>query len=42
MGLRVGERFPALTVQVVGGPRLTVPRDVAGANKVVLFYRGGW
>jgi hypothetical protein len=42
MALKTGDRFPELTVQTVDGRPLTIPQDVAGANKVILVYRGGW
>ncbi len=42
MTLRMGEQFPSLTVQTVNRGAMTIPQDVDGANKVILFYRGGW
>ena len=42
MAFRPGDQFPEMTVQTVVGRELTLPRDVEGANKVILFYRGGW
>jgi peroxiredoxin len=40
--LHNGDAFPALTVDVVGGDTLAIPRDLAGFYAVVLFYRGSW
>ena len=34
--------FPDLTVDVVGGHTLRLPRDLAGSYAVVLIYRGSW
>ena len=42
MTLRPGDRFPEMTVQTTDGRQLTIPQELPGANKVVLFYRGGW
>jgi hypothetical protein len=42
MALRTGERFPEMAVQTVDGGRMTIPQDVEGAYKAILFYRGGW
>ena len=42
MALKTGEHFPDLTTQTVDGRQLTLPRDLEGANKVILVYRGGW
>jgi peroxiredoxin len=40
--LQNGESFPDLTVDVVGGHPLRLPRDLAGSYAVVLIYRGSW
>ena len=40
--LHTGDRFPALTIDLVGGGRLALPGDLTGAYAVVLFYRGSW
>lgn len=40
--LHNGETFPDLTVDVVGGQTLRLPRDLAGSYAVVLIYRGSW
>ena len=42
MALRPGDRFPEMTVQSVDGRELKLPQAVQGANKMILFYRGGW
>ena len=40
--LNTGDRFPRLTLDLVGGGRLTVPDDLDAKYKVILFYRGHW
>ena len=40
--LQNGDLFPDLTIEVVGGGTLAIPRDLAGSYAVVLFYRGSW
>ena len=40
--LQNGDLFPDLTIEVVGGGALAIPRDLAGSYAVVLFYRGSW
>src|SRR5215468_7460807 len=40
--LQNGDIFPELTVQALGGGRLSLPGDLAGSFGVVLFYRGSW
>jgi peroxiredoxin len=40
--LQNGDRFPDLTIDIVGGRTLAIPRDLAGSYAVVLFYRGSW
>lgn len=40
--LHNGDAFPHVAVPRVGGGELVLPRDVAGAFSVVLFYRGSW
>ena len=40
--LQPGDRFPALTIQPVGGAPVDLPDALAGAYGVVLFYRGSW
>ena len=40
--LRNGERFPALSIPLVGGGEMVLPRDVEGSYSVILFYRGAW
>jgi peroxiredoxin len=40
--LHNGETFPDLTIDVVGGQTLRLPRDLAGSYSVVLIYRGSW
>jgi peroxiredoxin len=40
--LNAGDRFPSLTVPLVGGGSLTLPDGLHGHYGVVLFYRGSW
>jgi peroxiredoxin len=40
--LENGDRFPDMTIDVVGGRTVTLPRDLVGFYAVVLFYRGSW
>lgn len=40
--LQNGDVFPQLTVDLVGGGTLAIPRGLAGSYGVVLFYRGAW
>src|SRR5262249_38356848 len=40
--LQNGDIFPDLTLDVVGGRTIRLPRDLAGSYAVVLFYRGSW
>jgi peroxiredoxin len=40
--LDAGARFPDMTLRLLGGSQLAVPRDWAGHWGVLLFYRGHW
>jgi peroxiredoxin/GNAT superfamily N-acetyltransferase len=40
--LQNGDRFPDLSIPVVGGGTLVLPRDLEGSYSVILFYRGAW
>jgi peroxiredoxin len=40
--LGVGDKFPALPVDLPGGTTLQLPDALAGHYGVVLFYRGSW
>ena len=40
--LHNGDSFPPLTVNAVGGGRISLPDDLAGSYGVVLVYRGSW
>lgn len=42
MRLDNGDRFPALTADLVGGGTLELPGDTDPGWAVVLFYRGHW
>jgi hypothetical protein len=36
------DTFPALTLNLAGGGRLTLPEDLTTSYAIVLFYRGHW
>ncbi len=40
--LQQGDRFPTLTLKLVGGGAITLPDDMASRYLVLLFYRGHW
>ena len=40
--LDMGDVFPKVTVERVGGGTLTLPDDIDARYKVILFYRGHW
>lgn len=40
--LQNGDRFPDLSIPLVDGGELVLPRDVEGFYSVILFYRGAW
>ncbi len=40
--LGIGDRFPDLTVKLVGGGSLDLPAGLGGKYRVILFYRGHW
>ncbi len=40
--LENGQTFPTLTLDAVGGTRISLPGDLAGSFGVVLIYRGSW
>ena len=40
--LHPGDRFPTLTVALLGEDTLSLPDALAGSFGVVLFYRGAW
>ena len=40
--LGIGDRFPDLTVKLVGGGSLDLPAGLEGKYRVILFYRGHW
>jgi alkyl hydroperoxide reductase subunit AhpC len=40
--LKIGEVFPAYSVETVGGTVFRLPDNLAGEYSVILFYRGGW
>ncbi len=40
--LKIGDSFPTMTFNLVGGGASTVPDDLGDGYKIVLFYRGHW
>ena len=40
--LGIGDAFPDITLNVVGGGTLDLPGDLDTKYKVILFYRGHW
>ena len=40
--LQQGDRFPSITLNLVGGGQVRIPEDVPGRYASVLFYRGHW
>ena len=40
--LGIGDSFPYITLDVVGGGTLNLPGDLDTKYKVILFYRGHW
>lgn len=40
--LGIGDAFPSLRLDLVGGQSLSLPGGLVGKYKMVLFYRGHW
>jgi hypothetical protein len=40
--LNAGDMFPELTLNLVGGGTLVLPRDIDTKYLIALFYRGHW
>ncbi len=40
--LNNGDAFPEITLDIVGGGRVSLPADLTGFYAVVLIYRGSW
>lgn len=40
--LDIGDAFPKLTLNLVGGGTLDLPDGLDGRYKIILFYRGHW
>jgi len=40
--LGIGDAFPSMTLQLVGGGTLDLPQGLDARYKVILFYRGHW
>lgn len=37
-----GDRFPAMTLDLVGGGTLVVPDAMDAKYRIAIFYRGHW
>ena len=37
-----GDKFPRITLALVGGGELTLPDDASDSWAYIMFYRGGW
>lgn len=40
--LRIGDTFPSITLNLVGGGSVMLPDEIQSDFAVVLFYRGHW
>ncbi len=40
--LGIGDTFPTVTVNLVGGGTLELPEGLDAKYRVILFYRGHW
>lgn len=40
--LNAGDRFPKLTLNLVGGGKLELPEGLEAKYRIILFYRGHW
>jgi len=40
--LNTGDAFPAMTLDLVGGGKLTLPEGLGAKYNIILFYRGHW
>lgn len=40
--LGIGDQFPDITLNLVGGGTLNVPQGMDAKYRIVLFYRGHW
>ena len=40
--LDIGDTFPTLTLQMVGGGTMAIPDALNSKYRVFLFYRGHW
>ena len=40
--LNTGDVFPAMTLDLVDGGKLSLPDGLDSRYKVILFYRGHW
>ena len=37
-----GDKYPSMTLSLVGGGTVTLPDDVIESWAYIMFYRGGW
>jgi peroxiredoxin len=40
--LQQGDRFPSITLKLVGGGTVTLPDQMSSRYVALLFYRGHW
>lgn len=40
--LQQGDRFPSLTLNMVGGGSMKFPQEIPSRYVALLFYRGHW
>ena len=40
--LQQGDKFPSLTLKLVGGGTVTIPEQMSSRYVALLFYRGHW
>lgn len=40
--LKQGDRFPALTLRLVGDGSIQIPSEIPSRYAALLFYRGHW
>lgn len=40
--LKSGDTLPAVTLDLVGGGKVTLPDEIRSDFAVILFYRGHW
>lgn len=40
--LNPGDKFPSITLPIIGGETINLPGDLAGSWAYIAFYRGHW